>query len=140
MLVVVAFSGCDQRPALLKPVDLRSSIYLARYETHIVISPSGYLRSVTTSNKTYGPNDKAGPARTEVREGQLSAQQMAELSRLFAGWDSIAGAYASVADGGEVEIRYGNKSVTGNQLPKRAEAVQRQIQKFAESMPRVEER
>lgn len=140
--VVIAFAlaaGCaGGSPPRLKPVDLRSSLYLARHESHTTISPSGRLHNVTTWNKTYGPDDRAGPSKTEVRDGQLTSAQMVELVRMFRGWDSLSGAYGGVPDGGDVEIKYGDKRVTGGSgLPKQILTIEQRIRQLAESMPRT---
>src|SRR4051794_35213813 len=64
---------------VLKPVDVRTGVYLFRSEVHTTISPDGLLRREWTSNKSYGPKDiDPKLQRTEVRQGQLTPEQMAE--------------------------------------------------------------
>lgn len=133
-LAVFALAGC-QSAARLKPVDLHSSLLLARYESHTTISASGWLHSVMSWNKTSGPNNTVGPPKVEVREGQLSATQKVELAKMFAGWDSLAATYSGVPDSGQVEVTYGNRRVTGGDLPERVRAVVSKIEELARSMP-----
>lgn len=127
------------RPAL-RPIEMRFEIYLARLDHRITVSPDGILRSVETVNKSYGPND-LDPARQriEVREGRLTAEQMAELTRLLMGWDSLSSQpYGGVPDGGDVTIRYGDKTVSGgSEVPRQVTAVRIRLRQLARSMPVV---
>ena len=119
----------------LKAIDVRFGNYLLRLEIHTTISPAGWLRSVRTDGKTYGPNDKGGPTRLVIREGQLAPAQIAELAGLFNRWDSLHDYYGTVPDGGEIEIRYGNKRVIG--FTQKVTEVERRIRELADSMPRA---
>jgi hypothetical protein len=108
------------QPAL-KPVELHYGIYLARLDRRITVSADGTLRSVGTDNKSYGGNDiDPKNERVEVREGKLSAEQVANLARLFADWDSLSTTpYSGVPDGGDISIRYGGRTVSGgSEVPK----------------------
>lgn len=126
------------QPAL-QAVDLREGVYLARLVIHTTITPEGRLRSVRTENKSYGPTDiDPKLARIEIREGQLSPQQMAELAAMFAGWDSLAAGYPGVPDGPELQFRYGEKTVAGGGAPQQVWNVRRRIDEIAAGMPVVE--
>src|SRR5512146_178975 len=57
---------------LLRAIDVRDSVYLARIEIHTTVSPTGLLRRVRTFGKTYGPNEQDVGTGTEVNEGQLT--------------------------------------------------------------------
>ena len=109
----------------LKEVDLRHGVYLARIEIHTTITPGGQLRSVRTEGKSYGPRDiDPKLERRDVRQGQLTPEQMAELAALFTGWESLSSLpYGGVPDGGHTELRYGDKIVSGgSDVPKQKRA------------------
>jgi hypothetical protein len=132
----------DARRPVFKAVDLRSGVYLARLETRTTITPDGLMRSVLTTGKSYGPNDlDPKHERREIREGRLTPGQMAELAALFAGWESLSDQeYGGVPDGGHVQIRYGDKSVSGGSaVPKQVRDVQIRISELAATMPVVAE-
>lgn len=127
------------RPTL-RPVDLHYSIYLARHDLRITVSADGLLRSVRTDNKTYGPNDlDPKHERVEVREGQLTAEQTADLARLFANWDALSPKpYPGVPDGGDLSLRYGDKTVSGGSaVPKQVTDIRLRLTELAQSMPVV---
>jgi hypothetical protein len=157
VLIVAAFLfGCDSpsgttqstpRPALatasttqavLKPIELRHGIYLARLDMRVTVSEEGVLRSVRTENKSYGKADiDPKHERVEVREGKLTAEQITELASLFANWDSLSTTpYGGVADGGDISIRYGVKTVSGGTaVPKQVEDARIHLMELARSMP-----
>src|SRR5689334_15215676 len=69
--------------AILKAIELHYGIYLARLDLRITVSPDGVLRSVRTDNKSYGGNDiDPKHERVEVREGKLTAEQIARSRRV----------------------------------------------------------
>lgn len=125
------------QPAL-KAVDLRYGVYLARIEIQTTITPDGLLHSVRTDNKSYGPNDiGAQHERHEIREGRLTPAQCAELANMFTGWETLSDQpYGGVADGPDVHLRYGDKTVSGGSaLPPQVQAIQRRITDLATQMP-----
>lgn len=127
------------RPAL-KSVELHYGIYLARFDVSTTVTPDGLLRSVRTSNKSYGPNDLDPKfQRVEIREGRLTPQQVADLARLFAGWDALsAKPYGGVPDGGDVTIRYGDKTVSGgSEVPGQVSSVRARLDELTATMPVV---
>ena len=157
LILAAAFLGYDssalpQRPAsqparasttqpAIKPIELRYGIYLARLDVRATITSDGLLRCVQTLNKSYGGNDiHPKHERIEICQGRLTAAQMAELARLFAGWDSLSSEpFGGVPDGGEVSIRYGDKTVSGGSgVPKQVSDVRVRISEFAAAMPFVE--
>jgi len=124
--------------AILKPIELHYGIYLARLDLRVTVSAEGMLRSVRTDNKSYGTGDiDPKNERVEVREGKLTAEQIAELSKLFTGWDSLSTTpYGGVADGGDISIRYGDKTVSGGSaVPKQVEDARIHLMELARSMP-----
>lgn len=128
--------------AILKPIDLHYGIYLARLDLHVAISTEGVLRSVRTDNKSYGTGDiDPKNERVEVREGKLTAEQIAKLANLFTGWDSLSTTpYGGVPDGGNISIRYGDNAVSGGSaVPKQVEDVRIQLMELARSMPVVKQ-
>ena len=128
--------------AVLKPIELHYGIYLARLDIRVTVSAEGVLRSVRTDNKSYGGNDiDPKNERVEVREGKLTAEQIAELANLFTGWDSLSTTpYGGVPDGGDISIRYGEKTVSGGSaVPKQVEDARIQLMEFARSMPAVKQ-
>ena len=130
------------RPTL-KPVEMRDGVYLARIEHRITVSPDGTLRSVRTDNKSYGGNDiDPRHERVEIREGQLTQEQVADLAALFADWDSLSPErYSGLVDGGDVSIRYGNKTVSGGtDVPKQVKDARVRLREFARAMPVVKQR
>jgi hypothetical protein len=127
------------RPTL-QPIDLHYTIYLARLDVHTTITPDGLLRSVQIQNKSFGPNDiDPKNQRVEVRQGRLNQDQILELARLFATWDSLSQTpYGGVADGGQVSIRYGDKTVSGqSHVPAQVSDVHTRIVELTRSMPIV---
>src|SRR5688500_5472576 len=152
ILILVAFQiGCNNssdatRPlattrstqAVLKPIELHYGTYFARIDLRISVSAEGNLRSVRTDNKSYGGND-IDPKHelVEVREGKLTARQVADLARLFTDWDSLSATpYGGVPDGGEISIRYGNKTVSGgSDVPKPVTDARAHLMELARSMP-----
>ncbi|GEM_PF-6514024 len=125
----------------LKPIDLHYSIYLARFDQRITVSPDGLLRSVQTENKSYGGNDiDPKLQRIEIREGKLTLQQMTDLSRLFANWGSLSStASGNLADGPDISIRYGDKTISGGtELPRQVMNIQVKLTELARSMPLVD--
>jgi hypothetical protein len=127
-------------PSPLRSVDLHYSVYLARSDIHITASPDGLLRSVRTESKSWGGND-ANPKheRVEIREGRLTPAQVAELSRLFTGWDTLSSTpYGGVPDGGALSIRYGDKTVSGGSgVSQQVEDARTRISDLAASIPIV---
>ena len=125
---------------VLRAIELHYGIYLARHDLRITVSPDGLLRSVRTDGKSYGPNDTDPKhERVEIREGQLTAEQIADVARLFADWDSLSSdSYGGVADGGNVSIRYGDKRVSGGSaVPPQVTDVQARLIELAGSTPFV---
>jgi hypothetical protein len=123
---------------LLKPIELRYGIYLARLDLRVSVSAEGVLRSVRTDNKSYGTGDiDPKNERVEVREGKLTDEQISELSKLFTGWDSLSTTpYGGVPDGGDISIRYGGKTVSGgSEVPKQVEEARIHLMELARSMP-----
>jgi hypothetical protein len=154
LILAACLFGCNtdvRRPAIqpttasstqpiLKSVEMHYGIYLARLDLHITVSPDGLLRSVRTDNKSYGGNDvDPKHERVEIREGKLTAEQMADLAHLFADWDSLSShPYGGVPDGGEIKIRYGDKTVSGGSaVPKQVTDVRVRLSELAQSMPVV---
>lgn len=152
-LVLIIFAlttGCDNgtnapRPAttttstqpVLRPVELHYGIYLAALDLRITVDRDGVLRSVRTDNKgrsggPYGTNE-----RVEVRAGKLTAGQVGELANLFNGWDSLSTTpYGGLPDGGDLTIRYGDKTVSGGSaVPKQVEEARIHLMELARSMP-----
>jgi hypothetical protein len=90
--------------------------------------------------KRYGPNDGAAKEETvEIREGQLTAEQRAELAGLFTGWDALSSEpYSGVPDGGDYTVRCGDKTVSGgNGVPRQLTDVWGRLQELAKGMPVV---
>jgi hypothetical protein len=156
ILIVTAFLfGCNPSPAtqpttqpartttsatqaVLKPIELHYGIYLARLDLQVTVSAEGVLRSVRTENKSYGTGDIASKKeRVEVREGKLTSKQIAELANLFTGWDSLSTTpYGGAPDGGDISIRYGDKTVSGGSaVPKQVEDARIHLMELARSMP-----
>jgi hypothetical protein len=132
------------RPATqpaLRAVDLHYGIYLARLDVHTTITPDGLLRSITIQNKSYGPKDiDPKSERKEIRRGQLTPEQIAELVQLFAGWDALPDKFTGVPDGPAIELRYGEKTVTsGGELPDQVARVYVRIQELTRAMPVAKE-
>ncbi|HEY0007236.1 MAG TPA: hypothetical protein VGB55_00805 [Tepidisphaeraceae bacterium] len=126
--------------ASLKPIELRYGIYLARLDHRIAVSTDGTLRSVQTTNKSYGGNDiDPKNERVEVREGKLSTEEVIDLARLFADWDSLSKTpYSGVPDGGDISIRYGDRTVTGgSEVPQQVTDIHHRLMELARSMPVV---
>jgi hypothetical protein len=128
---------------ILQEISVRYGIYLAGIEDTTTITPTGLLRSVRIMGKSYGPGDGVARAgigpQVEVRQGQLTEKQMEELARLFIGWGSLSDKYGTVADGPEVEFRYGEKRIEGGSaLPKQVWDAYHTIKTLAESMPRLD--
>jgi hypothetical protein len=75
----------------------------------------------------------------EVREGRQTGEQMEDLARLFADWDSLSSEpYSGVPDGGEVSIRYGDRTVSGrSEVPQQVEDVRVHLMELARSIPVV---
>ena len=146
-LILILFAllcGCDNSndATRLKPIELRYGIYLARLDHRIMVSPDGTLRSVRTDNKSYGGNDvDPRHERVEVREGTLTAEQIADVARLFADWKSLSSTpYGSVADGGDVSIRYGDKTVCGGSgVPRQVTDARIRLMELVRSMPIVKQ-
>ncbi|MFI5379616.1 MAG: hypothetical protein ACHRHE_09990 [Tepidisphaerales bacterium] len=122
---------------MLRAIDVHNGIYLARLDVHTTVTPEGRVRRVFTQGVSYGPNDRPGSPQVEIREGQLSAAQMAELAQLFAGWESLSDQYDGVPDGPEVVFRYGDKQIRGGMLPRQVWTAYKRIEQLAELMPRV---
>lgn len=125
---------------VLKPIDLHYRIYLAGLDHRITVSADGTLRSVRTDNKSYARNDiDPKHERVEVREGKLTAEQVADLARLFADWDSLSTTpYRGVPDGGDTSIRYADRTVSGgSEVPKQVTDACARLMELARSMPVV---
>jgi hypothetical protein len=115
-------------------------IYLARCEVRVTVTPDGVLRSVNTMNKSYGPRDiDPRNTRVEVREGQLSAEQVGELAKMFDGFDAFSSEpYPGNPDGGVVMVRYGDKVVRGgNGVPEAVKAIRERLIQLGGQMPVV---
>jgi hypothetical protein len=129
------------RPSL-KPIEMRDGVHLARIEHRITVSSDGNLRSVRTDNKSYSGNDiDPRHERVEIREGQLTPEQVADLAALFANWDSLSPErYNGVPDGRDVSIRYGDKTVSGGSaVPKQVTDARVRLMQVARSMPFVKQ-
>ncbi len=148
--IVALLVGCTSkaehpatRPAtqpVLHSIDLHFGLYLQRFDDRTTITADGLLRSLRTQNKSYGPKDLDPKyERIEIREGRLTPQQMSELAALFANWDSLSSErYGGVPDGGDIEIRYGDKIVRGGSaVPAAVRAVQTRISDLGRAMPVV---
>ena len=127
---------------VFRAVDLHYSIYLARIDVHTTITSGGFLRCVRTDCKSWGPGDiDPRNERVEVREGQLTREQISELAGPFRDWDLLSSdMYPSVPDGGETAIRYGDKLVSGGDghgAPKQMWEAHRLICDLAAAMPVV---
>jgi hypothetical protein len=148
--------GCDARSRVAQPasrstaeittqpnlraVDLRHGVYLARIEIHTTITPDGLMRSVRIDGKSYGPSDiDAKQERTEIRQGHLTPAQISELAALFAGWEALSDErYGGVTDGGDIQVRYGDKTVAGGSAtPKQVWDVYDRISELTAMMPVV---
>ena len=124
--------------ALLQPIELHYGIYLARLDLRVTVSAEGVLRSVRTDNKSYGTGDiDPKNERVEVREGKLTPEQIAKLASLFTEWDSLSSKpYPGVTDGGDVSIRYGDKTISGgSEVPKQVTDARIFLMELARSMP-----
>jgi hypothetical protein len=131
LLFIALLIGCNSRadvqaagpaaraPQGIEAIEMRFSIYLARVDHRITVSPTGWLRSVRTDNVSYGANDiDPRQQRTAAREGQLTPDQIADLSRLFEGWEIRTPTVPEARpDGGQVTIRYGTQSASGSADP-----------------------
>lgn len=135
-----AIEGGNSRAAtgaVIEPLELRYEIYLARLEGRVTVSEGGWLRFVRTDNKSFGVNDMSpSHERVEVREGQLTGEQIRVLKEELAGWAELsAEPYGGVADGGWVSVRYGGKEVSGGSLvPERVVLVQRRLMEWGREM------
>jgi hypothetical protein len=130
------------RPPALKAVDLRHGVYPARIEIHITTIADGQLRSVRTDGKSYGARDTDPKIeRREVRQGQLTLEQIADLAALFIGCESLYSLpYGGVPDAGHTELRYGDKVVSGgSEVPKQVRASSRASARWLRRMPVVAE-
>ena len=125
---------------VLKAIELHEGVYLARIDVRITVSADGLLRSVRTENKSCGGND-INPTleRIELREGRLTAQQMEDLARSFAGWDSMSSKpYGGVSDGPDLTLRYGDKTISGgSEVPSQVMDIRIRLSELATSMPVV---
>jgi hypothetical protein len=95
------------------------------------------LRSEEIRNKSYGGNDIGAKREViEIRQGRLSPVQIAELAALFVGWESLSSErYGGVADGPDIDIRYGDKTVSGGStIPQRVQQLSTQIRALAATM------
>ena len=123
---------------LLKPIDAVSSVYLARRGDHISVTSGGILKYVLTTGKSYGPNDvPSGSERHEVRQGQLTREQMEEHAGEFDSWDDLSQAgYGGVADGPEIAIQYGDHKVFGGSLtPREVWEIFARLRELGSAMP-----
>jgi len=127
--------------SILKHLDFRTGIYLARFEHRITITSDGKLKSVRRENISYGPKDiDPKLERREIRQGQLSPKQIAEIAAISAGWDSLSDKpYTGPADGRELWIKYGEKVVSGGDAPKQVLDLKRFITDAAAKMEVVKE-
>lgn len=127
----------------LKPIELHYEIRLARLEHHITISPDGSLRSVRTTNKSYGPNDlDPKHERIEIREGKLTPDQISDLARKFTDWIPLTlERNGNVPDGPAISIRYGDRTISsGGEQPAPVTEIQTQLIELARAMPVVSSR
>jgi hypothetical protein len=122
----------------MSEVDLHYTIYLLRLDIHTTISPHGKLHSAIVEGKSQGPKDNVGPSLVTVHEGQLSQKQISELVRLSVGWEKLNDSYGGVADGPEINLRYGDKLVGGgSELPAQVSEAQERINEIAREMPTI---
>jgi hypothetical protein len=154
LILVACLFGCNHstnptRPAaqptnssgtrpILEPIELHYRVYTARLGTRITVSPDGLLRSIHTANKSYGGNDIDPKLEgVEIREGRLTLKQMADLARLPEGWSLLSSKpYGGVPDGGDVTVRYGDKTVSGgSHVPQQVTDVRARLSELARSMP-----
>jgi hypothetical protein len=125
----------------LKPIDLWTGVYLARIDISTTITADGVLRRVQIMGKSYGPKDlDPKHEQREIREGRLTTEQRAELAQMFSAWDSFSTErHGGVADGGEIRLRYGDKTVSGGSAtPEAIWKIRARIDELARSMPIVE--
>jgi hypothetical protein len=137
VLAAMSFSGAPEADLDLKSVDLTVRVHLARLEIHITISPAGAVRCIRTENKSWGAGDiDPGKEHHEIRAGQLTKAQKAELSKRFAGWEVLSNKpYGGVADGPEIRIQYGEQVVSGGSaLPKQVLELNQTIAALAAKM------
>ena len=145
ILILVAFGfGCGTTTTtpqpVLKPIEMHYGIYLARLDHRITVAPDATLRSVRTENESFGGNDiDPKHERVEVRQGTLTGEQVADLARLFVDWDSLSSQpYGGVADGGDLLVRYGDKTVSGGSgVPEQVTDIRVRLSELARSMPVV---
>ena len=133
-------TAAPQPTPALKAVDLRYGVYLARIEIHTTITPDGSLRSVRTDNKSYGPDDIDPKNEHRVtRQGRLTPEQIADLASMFVGWESLSeDRYGGVADGGDIQLRYGDRTVSGgSETPKQVWDILGRISELVSKMPVV---
>jgi hypothetical protein len=117
-------------PAPLREIEMRSGVYLARVESHIVVRPDGSVRSERTMNKGL-PGEQV-----EVRDGTLTSQQMEDLAASFVSWEDFESHYSGVPDGPEISIRYGVKTVEGGSaLPREVLDIHRTLMEIASGLP-----
>lgn len=149
-ILISLLMGCAPKPdsppttpiskPALKEIDVHYGQYLNRLDVRIAITPNGRLRSVQTTNKSYGPGDiDPTNERFTILEGQLTPEQMVQLVRLFSDWESFSPQpYPSMPDGDNVSIRYGEKTISGGSgLPTQVKEIRTLIEQWASSMPVV---
>jgi hypothetical protein len=116
--------------APLREIEMRSGVYLARVESHVMVQPDGAVRSERTMNKGF-PSEQI-----EVREGKLSSTQMEDLAASFTGWEDFDAHYSGVADDREISIRYGDKTVEGGSgLPRKVLDIRKKLMEIVNALP-----
>jgi len=124
----VRSSADSQAQPTLQHIDAFYGIHMLSLEHHITISPTGLLRSVQTqfSNR-------------EIRQGQLTSEQIADLAADFAVWPTLETKYDNVVDAAEIRIQYGSKTIVGGTgLPESVTNLNQKIHRLANAMPVVE--
>ena len=122
----------------LKEVKYKKSVYLARIEHKISVSENGLLFSSLTHNKTHGDSGLDPKAeKYEIRTGQLSQQEVAELALLFSRPLPAEDA-GQVADGPTIELLYDGQPV-GNSSNEALHIITR-LNELANSLPIADEK
>ncbi len=114
LLLLLTACSAPPPPTTLLPLDLTTTLYLARLETHTTITPTGLLHSTRTTNKSFGPTDTDPKnEQTEAREGQLTPAQLQQLATALAPLTTSSATTPTVADAPATTLRYGPHTFTG---------------------------
>lgn len=146
ILLGVSGAGPATRPAATRPstapalkaIEYESDVYLMRRSVRISVSAKGVIRWELGDTALYRGRPDEGPK--EVREGQLSPEQMADLAARFAAFDRLADGYGAVADGPSISLTYGAKKVSGGggKEPQLFGDLVAHLTKLAEGLPNNE--